>query len=107
MIPSSKSDVIVANWPPFDQDVILPRFRIWRVASPHTIGASVTIEDECSHRCCPLFTLARCATASLLQELDGLLQEPIGILELRAVPAFSVAPNASIYGAVYGAPAPD
>ena len=30
-----------------------------------------------------------------------MLQEPIGILELRAVPAFSVAPNASIYGAVY------
>jgi hypothetical protein len=32
-----------------DEDVILTRFRIWHVASPHAIGASVTIEDECLH----------------------------------------------------------
>jgi len=34
--------------------------------------------------------LPRCATASLLQELDGVLQEPIGILELRAVPGIGI-----------------
>src|SRR5438128_11807093 len=33
-----------------DQDVILAQLRVWHVASPHTIGASVTIEDECLHR---------------------------------------------------------
>ena len=28
--------------------------------------------------------------SSLLQELDGVLQEPIGILELRAVPGIGI-----------------
>ena len=32
-----------------DQDVILPQLRVWHVASPHAVGASVTIEDECLH----------------------------------------------------------
>ena len=32
-----------------DQNVILPQFRVWHVASPYAIGASVTIEDECLH----------------------------------------------------------
>src|SRR5204863_9407227 len=35
-----------------DQDVILPQLRVWHLASPHTVGASVTIEDECLHECC-------------------------------------------------------
>src|SRR5437870_13224910 len=33
-----------------DQYVILPQLRVWHVAGPHTVGASVTIEDECLHR---------------------------------------------------------
>jgi hypothetical protein len=38
-----------------------------------------------------LFSPSRgCATASLLQELTGVLQEPIGILELRAVPGIGI-----------------
>jgi hypothetical protein len=32
-----------------DQDVILPHLRVWHLASPHAVGASVTIEDECLH----------------------------------------------------------
>ena len=32
-----------------DQDVILPQLRVWHVANPHPVGASVTIEDECLH----------------------------------------------------------
>ena len=32
-----------------DQYVILPQLRVWRVAGPHMVGASVTIEDECLH----------------------------------------------------------
>ena len=32
-----------------DQDLILPQLRVWHFASPHTVGASVTIEDECPH----------------------------------------------------------
>ena len=32
-----------------DQYVILPQLGVWHVASPHTVGASVTIEDECLH----------------------------------------------------------
>ena len=32
-----------------DQDVILPQLRVRHFASPHAIGASVTIEDECLH----------------------------------------------------------
>ena len=32
-----------------DQDVILPQLRVWHVARPHAVGASVTIEDECLH----------------------------------------------------------
>jgi hypothetical protein len=32
-----------------DQDVILAQLRVWHIASPHTIGASITIEDECLH----------------------------------------------------------
>ena len=32
-----------------DQDVILAWRRVWHVASPHTVGASVVIEDECLH----------------------------------------------------------
>jgi len=32
-----------------DQDVILAQLRVWHFASPHTVGASVTIEDECLH----------------------------------------------------------
>jgi len=35
------------------QPLTLARFRIRHVASPHAIGASVTIEDECPHRCRP------------------------------------------------------
>src|SRR2546428_9678302 len=42
-----------------DQYVILPQLRIWHVASPHAIGASVTIEDECLHRCCLSITSPR------------------------------------------------
>ena len=37
-----------------------------------------------------LSLLSRCATPSLLQKLDGVLQEPIGILELRAVPGIGI-----------------
>ena len=33
-----------------DQYVILPQLGVRHVASPHTVGASVTIEDECFHR---------------------------------------------------------
>jgi hypothetical protein len=33
-----------------DQNIILPQLRIRHFASPHTVGASVTIEDECLHR---------------------------------------------------------
>jgi hypothetical protein len=29
-----------------DQDVILPQRRVWHFASPHTVGASTTLEDE-------------------------------------------------------------
>jgi hypothetical protein len=32
-----------------DQNIILPQLRVRHVASPHTVGASVTIEDECLH----------------------------------------------------------
>jgi hypothetical protein len=32
-----------------DQDVILAHLRVWLFASAHTVGASVTIEDECPH----------------------------------------------------------
>ena len=32
-----------------DQDVILAQLRVWHLAGPHAIGASVTIEDECLH----------------------------------------------------------
>jgi hypothetical protein len=32
-----------------DQDVILPQIRIWHFGSPETVGASVTIKDECLH----------------------------------------------------------
>jgi hypothetical protein len=32
-----------------DQGIILPKLRVWHVASPHAVGASVTIEDECLH----------------------------------------------------------
>ena len=60
-----------------DQDVILPRFRIWHVASPHAIGASVTIEDECLHLLLPGTSTA----------LDGVLQEPIGIRNCAPCPA--------------------
>ena len=42
-----------------DEDLILPRFRIWHVASPHAIGASVTIEDECLHLSCLSTTFPR------------------------------------------------
>jgi hypothetical protein len=34
------------------QDVILPQLRVWHVANPHTVGTSVTIEDECLQGCC-------------------------------------------------------
>ena len=42
-----------------DQDVILAQFRVWHVASPQTVGASVTIEDECLHCCCLSTTVPR------------------------------------------------
>src|SRR5436309_14861310 len=42
-----------------DQYVILPQLRIWHVTSPHAIGASVTIEDECLHGCCLSTTFPR------------------------------------------------
>jgi hypothetical protein len=32
-----------------DQNIILAQLRVWHFASPHTVGASVTIEDECLH----------------------------------------------------------
>src|SRR6266700_3563387 len=32
-----------------DQDVILPQLRVWHVASPHAILASITIDDKCLH----------------------------------------------------------
>ena len=32
-----------------DQDVILAQLRVWHLAGPHAIGASITIEDECLH----------------------------------------------------------
>jgi hypothetical protein len=34
-----------------DQYVILAQLRIRHVASPHMVGAAITIEDECLHRC--------------------------------------------------------
>ena len=32
--------------PILDQNVILPQLWVWHFASPHTVGASVTIEDD-------------------------------------------------------------
>ena len=32
-----------------DQNIILAQLRVWHFASPHTVGASATIEDECLH----------------------------------------------------------
>jgi len=32
-----------------DQYVILSQLRVWHVASPHTVGASIAIEDESLH----------------------------------------------------------
>ena len=32
-----------------DQDVILAQLRVWHLAGPNAIGASITIEDECLH----------------------------------------------------------
>ena len=32
-----------------DQNIILAQLRVWHFTSPHTVGASVTIEDECLH----------------------------------------------------------
>src|SRR5437870_13852912 len=32
-----------------DQYVILPQLRVWRVAGPDMVDASVTLEDECLH----------------------------------------------------------
>jgi hypothetical protein len=32
-----------------DQDVILPQLRLWHVASPHAILASITIDEKCFH----------------------------------------------------------
>jgi hypothetical protein len=32
-----------------NQYVILPQLRVWHVASPHAIRASIPIDDECLH----------------------------------------------------------
>jgi hypothetical protein len=32
-----------------NQDVILPHFRVWNLAGPDAICASIAIDDECFH----------------------------------------------------------
>ena len=62
---------ITAGGVDLDQDVFLPQLRVWHVASPHTVGASVTIENECLHRIAPgqllSRTSARCRAAGLFE----------------------------------------
>src|SRR5436190_313477 len=48
-----------------DQDVILPQLRVWHVASPHAILASIAIYDECLHH---MFFLLSFLISALLKE---------------------------------------